>query len=190
MAQEYKNKIRAFYLKHRRMPNFAEVMALCGFKSKEAVTRLVRRLSKEGFLRKDAKGFLIPVKIYDDLKVRGIITAGWPSPAEEELLDTMSLDEFLIKNPDATYMLEIQGDSMQDAGILEGDLVLVERTANFKDGDIVVANIDDEWTVKYLRKNTKGVYLQPAKEKYSPIYPDAESQLKVVAVVKAVIRKY
>lgn len=170
------------------MPTWSEIMELCGFKSRHAVTKLVRRLEKEGFVRKDAKGFLLPGNIYGNVKVLGVVAAGWPSPAEEELLDTMTLDEYLIENREATYLLKVQGDSMKDAGIIDGDTVLVERTTNYKVGDIVVAEVDGEWTVKFLQKNSMGVYLEPANTAYSPIYP--QSHLTVAAVVKAVIRKY
>lgn len=163
-------------------------MELCSFKSKHAVTKLVHRLAAEGFLRQDAKGFLLPGTIYGNVKVLGFVAAGWPSPAEEELLDTMTIDEFLIENRDATYMLKVEGDSMKDAGIVSGDIVLVERTTNHKAGDIVVAEVDEEWTVKFLRKNRTGFYLEAANKDYSPIYPT--SHLNIAAVVKAVIRKY
>jgi SOS regulatory protein LexA len=188
MTPDYKTKIRHFYRKHRRMPTWSEIMELCGFKSKHAVTKLVQRLAAEGFLRKDAKGFLLPGNIYSNVKVLGVITAGWPSPAEEELIDTMTIDEFLIDNRDATYMLRVQGDSMKDVGIMDGDTVLVERTTKYKAGDIVVAEVDEEWTVKFLRKNRTGFYLEPANKDYAPLYP--ASHLTVAAVVKAVIRKY
>lgn len=189
MSQVAKDKIRTFYTKHRRMPNFAEVMVLLGYKSRNAVTKLVHRLSRDGFLYKDAKGFLIPGRAFrDGVKVLGVVTAGWPSPAEEELIDTMTLDEFLIENREATYLLEVQGDSMQDAGILDGDLVLVERTAGYKAGDIVVAEVDGEWTVKYLCKNRSGFYLEPANSAFAPLYP--QTSLEIAAVVKAVLRKY
>jgi SOS regulatory protein LexA len=188
MTPHYKTKIRHFYRKHRRMPTWSEIMALCGFKSKHAVTKLVQRLEKEGFVHKDAKGFLLPGNIYGNVKVLGFVAAGWPSPAEEELLDTMTLDEFLIENREATYMLKVEGDSMKDAGIVHGDLVLVERTANAKVGNIVVADVDGEWTIKYLMRDRAGLYLAPANRAYSPVRP--MSNLNVAAVVKAVIRKY
>ena len=81
----------------------------------------------------------------------GIVEAGFPS-AEEELIDTMSLDEYLIENKEASYILRVKGDSMIDAGIREGDLVIVERTNAPRVGDIVIAEVDGEWTMKYLRK--------------------------------------
>lgn len=188
MLQTYKNKIRAFYRKRRRMPTFSEIADMCGFKSRNSVTKLVRRLAAEGFVRKDVKGFLLPGAMDGNVKVLGVVAAGWPSPAEEELLDTMTLDEFLIENRDATYMLKVEGASMKDAGIMDGDTVLVERTTQYKAGDIVVADVDGEWTIKYLRTGRLGFFLEPANKDYSPIYPT--SRLNVAAVVKAVIRKY
>jgi SOS-response transcriptional repressor LexA len=80
------------------------------------------------------------------------VKAGFPSPAEEELGDTMDLEEFLIRNKEATYMLKVTGDSMIEAGLLPGDLVLVERRSGTKDGDIVIAQIDQGWIMKYFRK--------------------------------------
>jgi len=115
------------------------------------------------------------------------VEAGFPSPAEEELNDTISLDEYLIKNKEATYMLKIQGDSMVDAGILAGDMVLVERSTNANDGDIVIAEVDGEWTMKYFRKRGRKFWLEPANKKYKPIYPE---ELRIAAVLRAVIRKY
>lgn len=170
------------------MPTYSEIAKLLGFKSKNAVTRLVGRLEGSGFLSKDSQGRLIPLSIYGDIKLLGTVEAGFPSPAEEELVDTMTLDEWLIENKEATYMLTVKGDSMYDAGIREGDVVLVERTGKHKEGDIVIAEIDGEWTMKYLRKNKSGFYLEPANKKYKPIYPKEE--LQIAAVVKAVIRKY
>jgi repressor LexA len=116
------------------------------------------------------------------------VEAGFPSPAEEELLDTMSLDEYLISNKEATFILQVSGNSMIDAGIMPKDLVLVERTNEAKPGDIVIAEVDGKWTMKYLRQKGNQMYLEPANKKYTPIYPKEE--LKISAVVKAVIRKY
>ena len=95
---------------------------------------------------------------------------------------------YLIKNKEATYMLKVSGDSMKDAGIMNGDMVLVDRSLTAVPGDIVIAEIDKQWTIKYLRKSGKNIYLEPANKKFSNIYPTEE--LKVAAVVKAVIRKY
>lgn len=188
MIEKYKKQIIYFYQKNRRMPNYGEIMALLNFKSKNAVFKLVNKLKEEKFLNKDEKGKLIPNNLYGELRVLGQIEAGFPSPAEEELVDTMSIDEYLIKNKEATYILKVSGDSMKDAGIINGDMVLVDRSLTAVSGDIVIAEIDKQWTIKYLRKKGKEIYLEPANSKFSNIYPTEE--LKIAAVVKAVIRKY
>lgn len=188
MTEKYKQQIIKFYRKRRRMPSYAEMMELLGFKSKNAVFKLVKKLEAEKFLSKDEKGKLIPHNLYGEIRVLGQVEAGFPSPAEEELADTMNLDEFLIKNKEATYMLKISGDSMKDAGIMPGDMVLVDRSLRPADGDIVIAEVDNKWTIKYFRKRGGKIYLEPANAKYPIIYP--EEELKIAAVVKAVIRKY
>ncbi len=180
--------IAEFYLEKGRMPTFSEIGELIGVKSKNAVFKFVAKAKKLGYIAQDEKGKLIPVTLKRIVKLLGTVEAGFPSPAEEELLDTISLDNFLIKNPSATYMLKVSGDSMSDAGILPGDLVLVDRSLQPKNGDIVIAQVDGEWTMKYLIKEGKDCILMPANKKYKPIKP--EKELLVAGVVVAVIRKY
>jgi repressor LexA len=177
-----------FYRRRKRMPSLRELARLWGFRSQNAADKLARHLVARGFLSKDATGHLLPTRFFSEVRVLGTVEAGFPSPAEEELGDTMALDEFLIKNKEATYMLKVTGDSMRDAGILAGDMVLVERGLEPHDGDIVIAQIDHAWTMKYLRKRGRKVWLEPANKRYKPIVPTEE--LKIVAVVIAVIRKY
>jgi repressor LexA len=188
MSDSHKNKIVAFYKNHKRMPVYAEIMDMLGFKSKNAVYKLVNKLVGEGVLDKDSKGRLIPNKLIGEVPVLGLVEAGFPTAAEEEVLDTMSIDEYLIENKEASYMLEVKGDSMIDAGIQEGDLVIAERRKEPKDGDIVIAEVDGGWTMKYFRKKGSQIWLEPANKNYKPIYPTHD--LKVAAIVKGVIRKY
>lgn len=188
MYQDYKNKIITFYKENKRLPSYAEIMSLVGFKSKNAVYKLINKLIDDGIVEKDSQGKLNPKNIFGDLRMLGLVEAGFPTPAEEELADTMSLDEFLIDNKEATYMLTVKGDSMIEAGIQEGDMVLVERNIQPREGDIVIADVDGGWTMKYYRKKNGRVYLEPANKNYKPIYP--EQELNIAAVVKAVIRKY
>ena len=100
----------------------------------------------------------------------------------------LSLDEWLIRRPDATYLLKVSGDSMIEAGIHPGDVVLVERGANPKSGAVVVAQVDGEWTLKFFFKDKNGVRLEPANPKYRTIRP--KQSLEIGGVVRAVIRKY
>lgn len=188
MLEKVKIKIIKFYRQNKRMPSYSELMKLLNYKSKNSVFKLVNKLKKDDFINQDEKGRLIPKNLFLNLKLLGQIKAGFPSLAEEELIDTMSLDDFLIKNHEATYMLKVDGDSMQEAGIMPGDMVLVDRSLNPNDGDIVIACVDGAWTLKYLRKKGKKVYLQSANKNYKDIY--AKDEIEVAAVVKAVIRKY
>ena len=187
-AHAFLPPIIRFYRDRRRMPSVQELTALYGFRSKNAAFKVVTKLLEAGLVTKDETGKLLPTQHFAPLRVLGTVEAGFPSPAEEELGDTMNLDEFLIRKKEATYMLKVTGDSMIEAGLLPGDLVLVERRSDAKNGDIVIAQIDQGWTMKYLRKRGRKLWLEPANKKYQPIYPAQE--LKIAAVVIASIRKY
>lgn len=186
--ESYKQKILAFYAKNKRMPLYKEIMALTGFRSKNAVFKLIGKLVEEGVVGKDKSGHLIPRNIYEGVPLLGLVEAGFPSAAEEELLDVMSLDEFLIPNKESTYILKVKGDSMIEAGINPGDMVIVERKQSYKPGQIVIASVDNEFTMKYLRKKGDRYYLEPANKNYEPIYPTGE--FRIEAVVISVVRKY
>lgn len=197
LYESYKAKLRAFYKRHRRMPGYQELMQITGFKSKNAVWKLISKFVADGVVGKDSEGRLIPRQIWGDTKVLGLIEAGFPSPAEEELLDTISFDEYLTPNKESSYLLRVKGESMKDAGIRDGDMVIVERRQTYKPGQIVVASIDGEYTMKYLRRSTTltaskspTYYLEPANPDFKPIYPKEGETLSIEAVVTAVVRKY
>ena len=182
-------KLRKFHADRRRMPSLGELADLLGFKSKNAAQYVARKWEEAGIVRKDASGRLVPGRLLRrPLKVLGTVEAGWPSPAEEEMVDTISLDDWLIRNKEASFMLKVSGDSMIDAGIRPGDMVILERGREPKHGDIVVAEIDKEWTIKFYEKVGKAISLRPANRAYRPIVPQEE--LRVAGVVTAVIRRY
>lgn len=186
--EKFEEKINTFWKTFRRMPTYSEMMDIFSYKTKSAVHYTVNKLIARGFIKKDKKGKLIPDKFFQGTKVLGLVEAGFPSPAEEELADTLSLDDYLIDNRNASYILKVKGDSMVDAGIYEGDMVIVERGKKPKNGDIVIAEIDGEYTMKYFRQNSGGIYLEPANSKYPILYP--KDELVIIAVVKVIIRKY
>ncbi len=189
--EELRDRIREierFFRKNGRMPSFAEIGELLGFRSKNAVFRLVEKLEKLKVAARDKTGRLVPGSIASPVRVLSTVAAGFPSPAEEELVDTLSLDDLLIQNRDATFLLKVSGDSMSGAGILPGDMVLVDKGQTPKSGDIVIAEVDGQWTMKYFRKRGDSVTLLPANPKYQPIKPKRE--LKIGGVVTAVVRKY
>jgi SOS regulatory protein LexA len=180
--------LSAFFRENRRMPSYAEMIALLGVRSKSVVHFWIGKLIAAGLLVRDEKGHLSLTRRPFAIPILGSIRAGFPSPEEENLCDILSMDEYLITRPEASFLLQVSGDSMSGAGIVEGDLVIVEKGHEPKSGDIVIAEVDGEWTMKYLRREGKALVLEAANPKYPLIRPQRE--LKLGGVVTAVIRKY
>ena len=180
--------IKDFYIKHSRMPSYSEMALLFGVRSKNAVFKIINRMMELNLIKRDEKGYIHFSSNPFSIKLLGQVEAGFPSPADEELLDTISLDRFLVEHPESTFMLKVSGDSMIEAGILPGDYVMVDRSRKPKENDIVVAQVDGQWTMKYLSKEGKNYILKPANRKYKPIRP--KNELIVAGVVIGVVRKY
>lgn len=181
--------LRRFYRTEKRVPSYAEMLDLFGYRSKNAVYRIINRLEEAGYLRRGPGGRpAFTRRLTGSIRILGLVQAGFPSPAEEELVDVLSLDEYLVRRPEATFMLTVSGDSMIDAGIHPGDLVLVEKGRQPGNNDIVIAQVDGEWTLKYYLKDRKGVRLEPANRKYATIIP--RQSLVIGGVVRAVVRRY
>lgn len=180
--------IRTFFKKQRRLPTYQELADMMGFASKNAAYKLAQKLIDQGYLAKDEKGKLVPRKLFAPLPNSGIVQAGFPTIADEDINDLVSFDEYLIQRPEATFVLNVSGDSMIDAGIHDGDIVLIDRMQTAKQGDIVVANVDGEWTLKYYKKEGNRIVLVPANKNFRNIYP--EQSLEIAGVVTSVIRKY
>ncbi len=180
--------LRRFWRMNRRMPTYSEMCRIFGYGSKNAAFRLAKKLIDEGYVEKDTTGRLTPKGDRLGIPLVGYVQAGFPSPAEEELIDTLSLDEYLIDKPEASFLLKVTGDSMIEAGIHEGDLVIIERGGQPRSGDIVLACVDGDWTLKYYRRAKDGVELVPANPKYPVIRP--EKELTLGGIVRAVMRRY
>lgn len=182
-------KVKKFFYDKKRMPTYREIRdRILKTKSMKQTVGFVDALIEEGLVMKDSVGKLLPTDLFGSVKKLGYVEAGFPSPAEEELIDTMTLDQWLLRNREATYMLEVKGESMINAGIRPGDTALVERGRLASEGDIVIACVDGKWTMKYYHRQGKKVVLIPANPKFHNIYPREE--LRVEAVVTAIIRKY
>jgi repressor LexA len=185
--------ISNFLKERKRMPSYSEMSLLFGLSSKNAVFKIINKLQGMGIISRDGEhriifnhaafspsGFLI--------KLLGSVEAGFPSPAEEELLDMISIDTLLIKNPASSFLLKVTGDSMTGAGIMQGDYVIVDKSRTAVEGDIVIAQVDNAWTMKYLSKENGSYILLPANPKYKPIKP--KNELQIAGVVTGVARKY
>ena len=183
-----KRKVLRFSKKHRRMPSYRELANLLKLRSKSSAHDIAKAWQDEGFIEMDQAGRLVPGELHWQIPMLGTIDAGLPN--NDELFGkSIALDDWLLDHQKPTYMIEVKGNSMKGAYIVEGDHVVVEKTEKSKPGDIVVARIDDAWTIKFLRESNDGkLYLQAASEGDICIHPTRE--LVIVAVVVAVIRRY
>lgn len=120
----------------------------------------------------------------------GCIQAGFPSPAEGYLTDSLNLHDLVVKNPAATFFVRVVGDSMKDAGIASGDILVVDRSYEPRSGKIVVAILDGEFTVKTIHFEPGGaISLVAANTNYPPIKISRGSDFQVWGVVSYVIHK-
>jgi DNA polymerase V len=117
----------------------------------------------------------------------GSVPAGFPSPAEDYLETPLDLTDFLIDNRAATFLMRVDGDSMRDAGILHGDLLVADRAAHPQNGCVVVVAVNGEYTVKRLRRGPDCVWLEPANPLYKAIRVSLGEDLHVFGVVKHAI---
>ena len=129
-------------------------------------------------------------------KISGSVVAGFPSPAEQYLEPPLDLNEFLIKRPAATYFVRIEGDSMINAGIQHGDLLVVDRSLRPASGDVIIASVDGDFTVKTLRLGEEGsgkreeIRLEPANPKYPTIVLKPGQELDCFGKVTACIHRF
>lgn len=180
-------KIRKFYKIQKRLPSYQEICEIFNYSSKNASVYLVNKLIEAGILEKDEKGKLLPKTLFH-IPHLGVIKAGFPTAAESQLGDSIDFYEYLLDMPGEIFSLTVHGDSMTDAGIHEGDIVIIERDRSPVNSDIVAAIVDGEWTVKYFFRKNGVVSLVPANEKYPIIKP--QESLAIGGVVASVIRKY
>ena len=116
------------------------------------------------------------------------IAAGFPSPAQDYMDLTLDLNKALIKHPSATFYGRVKGDSMRDAGIEDGDILVIDRSIDFQDGMTAVCFIDGEFTVKRLKIEKDKIWLMPANEKYQPIEVTPENEFMIWGIVTFVIK--
>jgi repressor LexA len=184
----YLNKLRDYYAEQRVLPSFSGVAKLVGLRSTSAVAAMVKRLKERGYLDSSPDRRLQPGKRFFERVVQDSVQAGQPQTGNDSVLTSFSIDEYLIESPSRTTLLRVNGDSMIDAGIMSGDMVIVKKGAPASVGDIVVAIVDQEYTVKYLAKDEAGFYLKPGNKEFSSISP-ADS-LELFGVVIGMFRKF
>lgn len=118
------------------------------------------------------------------------VAAGFPSPADDHAEKKLDLNDYLIGQKETTFFVRIKGDSMIDASIHDGDIVIVDRSKQAKVGDIVLASIDGDFTVKILFKNKNQFKLLPANDKYQPIEIKQDTTFEIWGIVTGAVRKF
>lgn len=180
------------------LPSFDVICADLGFKSKNSIWQYFQKFLELGLIKEKFNRFFIPSSESGNFNFRSSspkiphfcegVRAGFPTMAEGYTDNNVSFDEMLIKKPYSTFSVTVIGDSMIEAGICEGDIVVVEKGERAKDGDIVVANIDGDFTLKYYRCKTGKIYLEPANSNYPILEP--QNELTIVGIVTGLVRKY
>ena len=185
-AQRIIDYVNQFVQENGYSPSVREIGAAVGLRSTASVSYHLQALQAKGLLQSpDAKGrkrALVTGSRPGQIPVIGVVTAGMPILAVENQEGTLAWD-----GCPGCFALRVRGDSMIGAGILPGDKVVVRPQQNAEDGQIVVARIEDEATVKRLCRKNGQIWLLPENENYAPI---DGSQAELIGVVKGVVREY
>lgn len=185
---QYLANLQDYYARHRVLPSYSRIGALVGLNSKASVAGMVIRLKAVGFLESSPDRRLKPGKRFFERPLAESVRAGLPSPAVDSNLEGLSIDEYLVAHPSRTVLITVKGDSMVDAGIHAGDVVVVEKRTSANIGEIVVAIIENEFTLKRLHKERGRIVLKPENKAYPVIRPKGD--LEIFGVVVGQFRKY
>lgn len=181
------NALQEYFASNRAMPSFAALAKLVGV-SVSTVADAVAKLKSEGFLRASDTGRLQPGSRFFERQLLGAVQAGIPVAVADLPTDGMLIDEYLVDTPARTMLLTVRGESMRDAGLLPGDVVVVKRGAIAVPNDIVVAMLDGECTVKQLALEKGSLYLRARNPEFGDIHP--ADDFEIVGVVVGQFRRY
>jgi repressor LexA len=182
--------LREHLVKEKVLPSYARLGELLGLRGKAGAYKVVRRLISAGYLEQTSGGRLAPTDLFFELpRLDDVLHAGTSeSTAWAGGVEAQALDRLLIEHPAKTVLLSVRGDSMIEAGVLDGDTAVVERTNYAKAGDYVAALVDGQYTVKELRYEQRKPVLIPHNQHYETIRPKQE--LQILGVVRGIVRKY
>lgn len=186
--RSYLARLQDYYTEHRALPSYASIGALLGLRSKSSVAALVARLKLAGFVESTPDRRLAPTRrFFARPLATNPVRAGLPEAADDSEADALTIDDYLIERPSDTVLIRVKGDSMIDAGILEGDLVVVEKRHDARKGEIVVAIVDNQFTLKRLDVDRGEFILRAENKGYAPIRP--EGTLEIFGVMVGLVRK-
>jgi repressor LexA len=189
--QQVWNYIQTCILQDHCPPTVRQIMLQFHWHSPQSARKHILALEQKGYLKRQSKtsrGILLShsPSLAIALPILGKVSAGIPLLAEENQNGTILVDAGMVRNRKNLFVLEIRGDSMIDSHILPGDKVIVQQTAQAESGDIIVALIDGEATVKYFKKINQQILLMPANPKYKPILIK-DQEFRVIGKVVGVI---
>jgi SOS-response transcriptional repressor LexA len=185
----YLSRLQDYYAKHHSFPSYARLCNVLGLAAKSAVNKVLLRLAEQRYLKRTADEIWIPDERFFERSLSDkSVVAGLPTFVSDVTADPFMIDQFLVNRPSKTILIPVQGDSMINAGINDGDVVVVEVSSTANTGDIVVATIDNEFTVKTLGIKKGKPILLPANDSYPIIGP--KKSLKIFGVVIGLVRKY
>lgn len=186
---EYLSKLQDYYADWKSIPSYASLCEVFGIASKSWVKAILERLGKEGFIERTPDGMWIPThQFFARPFAETAVPAGMPVSVTATQGDYFVIDEMLINTPSRTTLIPVKGDSMIDAGIHDGDIAVVEKKLSANVGDIVVAIVDNEFTLKTLDKERGKYILKPANPAYPVIRP--QGSLEIFGVLVGLVRKY
>ncbi len=182
------SRLQDYYARHHVLPSYATIGELLNLRSKASVAAVVARLKLAGYVESTPDGRLAPTRRFFARELADAsVQAGLPQPVEASTPEVVTIDDYLIERPSQTVLVRVRGDSMVEAGILEGDLAVVEKGASARRGDIVVAVVDNEFTLKRLGEERGEVVLRAANPAYPTIRP--KRSLEIFGVMVGLIRK-
>jgi len=187
--REYLDKLQDYYAEHKVIPSYSVLAGLWGVSAKSWVSECVKRFEEAGFLDWTPDRQLKPGRRFFERRVADApVQAGQPHAAAAYGYDLVSsIDEMLVREPSRTELIRVKGDSMIDAGIHEGDFLVIERGKAANPGQVVVAIVDNEFTVKYLGRERDDLVLKPANKAYTVIRP--RGRLEIYGVMSGLVRK-
>ncbi len=193
--QEVLDYIRAYITEHGYPPTLRELGSQLGISSTNGVNDHLKALERKGYLARDeAKSrALVPIDTEDNMvsvPLLGRIAAGAPILAVEHVEDTVKVDRFFLGNSSEVFALRVQGESMIDDGIHDGDFIFVKKQPRARPGEIVVAWIEEEATVKRYYPEGDRIRFQPANDNFEPIYVSADEfrETRIIGVVVGIYR--
>jgi SOS-response transcriptional repressor LexA len=169
---QYLEKLQDYYSEHKVIPSYSVLAGLWGISAKSWVSECVKRFEEAGYLDWTPDRQLKPgARFFERRLADSTVQAGLPNAAISDGYDLITLDDWLVKIPSKTALVRVKGDSMIDAGIYEGDMLIVEVQPNANVGDVVVAIVNNEFTVKELIQEKGGFALKPANKAYPTLRP-------------------